>query len=410
MKIPTVVITKIPYLHQSYFQWFLTGLYILKEEQKINFRFSGLNPFRRLSFLTKNENICKALFGIEYYILNRGVDKRDYNLEGYVLFESEKKYFCMDCSDAPYSFDSSLLEKVDLYFKMQCPIDFNPEGFPLTPSVIAPYCDRKFKTTRKVGKKISGEREKCSNLFDNLHKIKPAMIGIRRLSFSNSKKSLLTSYNQKLQLKSDTYVGKAMCYFGSASGPVAKDYSPSDIPDYTAEAEIMAYYGDRLHHPNLKRSVVTSILKSLGSKYDARLINEGASDSREGVRHTDLIIPLEKFSEHVSKYEYNINISGYRMSIPNRFIDSFMVGTAIFTDKLSVKWYLPFDKDEVIETIPMGYLPETMVDWEKYKEDLLSLPPVNRERVLELFREKWAPQVFAQYVINTIQVAGDCND
>ena len=410
MKKTTVIITKIPYFHQYYFQWFLTGLYLLQDSHKINFRFSGINLFRRLSFLIKNEFICRVLYYIECQILNCGMDKRDYNLEGYVLFESGKRHFCIDCSDAPYSFDSTLLEKVDFYFKMQFPLNFNKEGFSLTPDVIIPYCDRKFKVTRKVGKKISGERVQCQNLFDNLHKIKPAMIGIRRLSYSNSKKSLLTSYKNKLNTRFDCYKGKAMCYFGSASGPAANEYSPSDVPDYTSESEIMAYFGNRLHHPNLKRSRVTSILKSLGCEYDARLISDGPSDSGNVKEHTDLIIPLEKFSEHVSKYEYNINISGYRMSIPNRFIDSFMVGTAIFTDKLSVKWYLPFDKDEVVETIPMGYLPEISIDWGKYKEDLLSLPPANRERVLELFREKWAPDIFAQYVIDTIQSEGDYND
>lgn len=51
----------------------------------------------------------------------------------------------------------------------------------------------------------------------------------------------------------------------------------------------------------------------------------------------------------------NLNISGYRMSVPNCFIESFMVGTAIMTDELFVKWYKPFDK-EVFETIGMSYL------------------------------------------------------
>ena len=402
-KVPTIVITKIPYLHQNYFQWFLTGLYILEKNEQISLKFRLKNPFRLMTVILKSEFICKVLFGIEYYIINLGIDKRDYNLEGYVVSESGKKYFCMDCSDAPYSFDSKLLEKVSIYFKMQCPIEFNPKGFNLTPNVVIPWCDRIFKTKRKCGKYISGERAPCQNLFENLHKVKPAMIGIRRLSWSNSHASLFNSYQHNIQSQSNKSRGKAMCYFGSAAGPVTKCYSPEDgMPDYINEAEIMKYYGGSLHHPNVKRMTVNNIMRCLGSEYDARLIHDGSSNFNNGIVNDDLIIPLEKFAEHVSKFEYNVNISGYRMSIPNRFIDSFMVGTAIFTDKLSVKWYLPFDNNEVIETVPMGYLPNEEVDWDKYKSDLISLPTVNRDEVLKLFNEKWAPDVFAKYVVDTL--------
>ncbi|WP_305818610.1 hypothetical protein [Photobacterium leiognathi] len=57
------------------------------------------------------------------------------------------------------------------------------------------------------------------------------------------------------------------------------------------------------------------------------------------------------------------------MSIPNRFIDSFISGTAILTDELSVKWYQPFGC-EVYETVAIGYKKTDDVDWNKYIKDL----------------------------------------
>ena len=88
------------------------------------------------------------------------------------------------------------------------------------------------------------------------------------------------------------------------------------------------------------------------------------------------------------------------MSIPNRFIDSFIVGTKIVTDKLSVRWYKPFSL-EVKETVAMGYLPEEMVDWQGFRRDLEALEPCDKTQVIDKFERDWAPPAFAQYVVDT---------
>ena len=59
----------------------------------------------------------------------------------------------------------------------------------------------------------------------------------------------------------------------------------------------------------------------------------------------------------------------YCKSIPNRFIESFIIGTGIVTEKLSVEWYKPLDKVEIFETVEMGNLPMKDVEWDKFKED-----------------------------------------
>ena len=63
-------------------------------------------------------------------IQRRTFEHDNYNMSGYVIFlDGNKKYFTIDSADAPYLFDSSRLEKSDVYFKMQCPIDLDNEGF-----------------------------------------------------------------------------------------------------------------------------------------------------------------------------------------------------------------------------------------------------------------------------------------
>ena len=88
------------------------------------------------------------------------------------------------------------------------------------------------------------------------------------------------------------------------------------------------------------------------------------------------------------------------MSIPSRFIESFIVGTAILTDKLSVKWFQPFE-EEVVETEEMGYLLDEQINWNKVDLDIISLPKVNKQSILELYKKKWAPDVIATYIIRT---------
>ena len=147
-----------------------------------------------------------------------------------------------------------------------------------------------------------------------------------------------------------------MCYFGNAKGPVARKVSQKEF-DVDEEAQILGFFGEAIQHPNEKRAKSADIISEIHPKelYDARIINRGNSDNGGMNKDKNLIVPIENFCDHIAQFQYNLNISGYRKSIPNRFIESFISGTGIVTDKLSVKWYKPFDK-EVFETVEMGYL------------------------------------------------------
>ena len=390
MKKIKVVITDMPYY--IYFQWFLLGFYELEKKDIIKLKFK-VPPFVKMLTIFSNKQICK--------VLNKFVDNfgQDYNLKGYVEHNKQKKYFTIDCTDSPYIFNSELLNEVDFYFKMQCPKEFLKEGFKLNSEITIPWSDQKHVDENIKNLQDFGERKECNNIFKNIEKIKPLMIGPRKLSNSLSYKALLKGYNDVLEGRDERKSKKVMCYFGDAKGPELIDNK--DILDCNNESSIMSFFKGKINHPNEKRGKIAKIIAKLGKEYDARIINQGNSDLGIKTISSDEI-PLKDFGKHVGQFEYNFNVSGYRLSIPNRFIDSFAVGTAIITDKLSVKWYLPFDKDEVIETVPMGYELDDKVNYDLIEKQIMNLRKSNSKKIIKNFEKKWKPEIVTKYILDTI--------
>ena len=387
---PKVVITKMS-PRWDYFQLFLLGFYELKKQKRIILKFK-CDIFFWLSTILPD---FKLFRGITRRLSDK-FNKDSYNMEGFIEANGKKKFFCIDSADSPYLFDSQALDKVDIYFKMQCPKDFPKDGFKLTDTISIPWCDHKHKDTNKRLTE-RGEREPLTNLFTNLNKIKPLVVGFRQLAKFNSYSALKKGFENYSKGAANTATKKLMCYFGNALGPKPEK---TEQPDWDWEGDIMGFYAKQLEHPNEKRAKISNIIKSKGDLFDARIISEGNADGKS-IKHEELIVPIKDFCSFISKFEYNMNISGYRMSIPNRFMESFVVGTAILTDKLSVKWYKPFDS-EVVETTPMGYLKDSEVNWEKAKKDIDNLPKVTKDQVLNAFNAKWAPSKVAEYIVSTV--------
>lgn len=389
---PMVVITEIsPLWH--YFQHFLLGFYDLEEGGFINFKIRAGCWFRFFS-LIPGESLSRFLhLFYRRFVLRFSPSLRSnkYTLKGYVVYRDKKRNFCIDCADSPYVFDGDELAKTNAYFKMQCPREIDPDqGFELAPGVYAPYCD--YRDTRTPA---------CPNLASNLSKIHPLIIGFRCLSQSMSPKGLRLGFANYVKGGEIEAVKVAMCYFGNSRGPEPSSLSPGQRPDWNSERDLMGYFGEKVSHPNEKRSIVSEILNGKGELFDGRIIRDGSADGEAVRRHTDLVIPIERFCDHITRFQYNINVSGYRTSIPNRFMESFIVGTAILTDKLHVKWYLPFNDGEVVETVEMSYAPIDKVDWNQFNRDLEALPKVSKKTVLEAFWRKWAPAPVAKYIVNT---------
>ena len=114
----------------NYFQWFLLGLYQLEEKGKIKLKFKL--PFASLLLAkTSNGQIIRVADK-----LRRMTEKDSYNMDGYIIYiengKKVRKTFTIDSADAPYLFDKKKLDNVDIYFKMQCPLDLGENGFALT--------------------------------------------------------------------------------------------------------------------------------------------------------------------------------------------------------------------------------------------------------------------------------------
>ena len=350
------------------------------------FGFQQLEKKNQIKFKLKASTFREWFFYRFYYVFIimfkflkrfRSSIKNEYLLEGYFTDGENKVNFCYDIADSPHYYDVEKLKETDIYFKAQCPIEFKESGFEIAPGAFLPY---------------------SPGSFDYLPKIFPSMLG-PGFGVNN-----MYAYKRHKQKYNEMFVPEQvhhkslMCFFGNAKGNrVVK----SDNPDlYANESHILGYFGEKVEHPNVKRSIAAKIISDLLPDSDARILHDGNCDVRHKPRKSPLFIHMKDFPHHISHFKYNLNVSGHRMSIPYRFIHSFSVGTAIITDKLKLKWYLPFGL-EVFETVEMGYLPVEEVNWDGFEKDVKNLPKINPHEILKTFHEKWSPQAFANYIINT---------
>ena len=387
--IPTVVITKITPNWRP-FQIFIFGLYELERLGEIKLKFRCDWFFRISTILPDLPHLGGIMHQLALFFL-----EDTYMMEGYIKQNGTRHAFCIDCADSPSGYDGKLLKIVKTYFKMQCPKEIDIEkGFRLTDDVYTPYYDYQH-IDKKLKVKQLGERLPLNINRECINKIKPCVIGFRRLADGNSYVALRNGWENYRKGALKQAHKKAMCYYGNAFGPGTHEYT---LMDWNAEGNTQSRF-PQLNHPNEKRAQVAKIIQSLGTEYDARLINSGTMEKPQ--IDASQVIPIDKFCAHISDFQYNYTVSGIRMSIPNRFMESFIVGTAIITDKLAVKWYLPFD-EEVVETVEMGYLPLNQVDWKKAKEDLVNLPNISKDTVLAQYEKKWAPIPVARYLVATV--------
>ena len=387
----TVTINQLPVDTFSYYQWLLLGLNELEKEGKLKLRYK-VSLLDRFALLWNNSKwVAGVLRRLIYYI-----DKVPrYNLIGEVEMDGAKRTFTVDSKDSPFIFTERLLKECDVYFKNQCPRSIDEEGFEIMPSVRVPYMDVEF--GKNEGENAIYSRRVSSEVYRLRDKIFPGMIGPRRLAWGCRYKDMKKRYLKYLESQSVAKEKKMMAYFGSTD--TVKGSKKSTGFDLDWEPDLIAMLKKfNSSHPNEKRATAVALMNELGNQYDGRLIHELVNGKE--VKHYKNIVPLQDFCDFIAQFEYNLNISGYRLSIPNRFIESFISGTAIITDKLQLKWYQPFGK-EVVETVDMGYLPNDDVDWEQFKQDIKNLAPVAKEDVLKAYNEKWSPTAFAKYVVNT---------
>jgi len=387
----TVRITQLPVDTFSYYQWFLLGLHELKKEKKIKLEYDITLIDRISLFWCSSKWVAGTIRRMIYYF---GKAPR-YNLVGEVENNGIKRTFTVDSKDSPFIYTVKLLRNCDVYFKNQCPKQIEQEGFEIMPSIRVPYMDVEY--GNNSGENSIYKRHVTSEVFQMKDKIHPGMIGPRRLAWSCRYRVMRKNYLKYLESQSIPKSKKLMAYFGSTDA--VRSSKRAALFDLDWEPDVILFLKQfNSSHPNEKRSIVVDLINKMGSQYDGRLIHELVNNKE--VVHRDRIVPLKEFCNFIAQFDYNLNISGFRLSIPNRFIESFISGTAVLTDKLHVKWYKPFE-EEVVETVDMGYLSNDDVDWETFKNDINNLPDVDKNKILKAYQEKWSPTAFAKYIINT---------
>lgn len=387
----TVTINQLPVDSFSYFQWFLLGLNELESAGKLKLKYD-VTLLDRFALLWNNSKWISGALRRVIYKINK-VPR--YNLIGEVEYNGRRRSFTIDCKDSPFIFAEKLLKDCDAYFKLQCPKSIDKEGFEIMPSVRIPYMDVEF--GENEGDNAIYSRKVSTEVYRLRDKIYPGMIGPRRLAWGCRFKAMKKQYLKYVESQSVSKEKKLMAYFGCTDAVKPGNKETNLDLDWEPDMiSLLKQYNSS--HPNEKRAKAVSLINELGNQYDGRLIHE-LINGKEVVHHEN-IVPLKDFCDFIAQFNYNLNISGYRMSIPNRFIESFISGTAIITDKLRVKWYKPFGS-EVFETVELGYLPNEDVDWEQFKEDIKNLQAVDKDEVLKAYNENWSPTAFARYVVNT---------
>jgi hypothetical protein len=181
----------------------------------------------------------------------------------------------------------------------------------------------------------------------------------------------------------------------------AKDALPSAW-NYQSENSLIARWGGQIHHPNRKRERVIEMLRGLGKADVNARIWKTQNPAVAGP-----MLSEDEYREMVGRSSVVVNISGLRRSLPFRFMDAFMCGAAMATDTLGTRWPQPWEMGvEIFEIGDLGYELDEEVDWKAVKKkfnEIYEWAAGNAEQtktVQELYRKKWAPPVYAKYIVD----------
>lgn len=368
---PHITLHDIHFTGMEYFDWLATGLHLLAEAGQLDF-----TP--QTTATTQPFLLHPRLLPAAYRLAPRLMAAlgRGWNTIITGTFEQGGKTlrFVFDASDSPYFFLTDLLAEYDLYFKCQCPTAFAPAGFPIADGVFVPW---------------------HPDVLQYQQKIRPAMLGrplSRRLHLRDNLRVLQNWQAQGRGPKDLPF----FAYFGTDKQP----------PRTGPEGVLQLRFGERIGHPNPKRGVLVEGLRSrYGANADARIITSDVA-ARRGPKLSDAT-----FSAQAARSWHNLNVSGFRRSLPFRFCDSFLLRACVPTDALAVRWYEPLEAGtEYVDLGALGYEPDAAVDWTRVwtlLDQLASESDAQRAdratRIAQRFDQLWHPQAFASYVVKALQ-------
>lgn len=363
-----VSIDSIHFPYMEYFDWLATGLWMLDEAGEIEARIATTATSAPFQWHAKAYPALRRLApGLAAALAGGGSTI----VTGKVEAGGRSLRFVFDAGDSPYAYQTDLLVECDLYFKAQCPISFDPRGFPIARDAWFPY---------------------HPDVLAYQHRIVPTMLG-RPLSRRLHRRDNAQVLKRWQQLAQATKTTPLFAYYGlddtaSLGGP---------------ERIVLQRFAGKVEHPNPKRGkLVEELRQRYGQNADVRIVLS-QSAARRGPKLGD-----EAFRQAVAGCWHNINVSGYRRSLPFRFVDSFLVGAAVPTDELALRWYAPFEEGtETIDLGPMGYELDAGVDWPRifgvFDRLVAETPEQRRDRqrrILSRFEQYWHPRVMAKQLVD----------
>lgn len=355
----------------AYLEYIYTGFYNLyKRNELSNFsmNYDKKQYYKQLIHFTCNKiPVIKNTH-------NLNLIESGYYISEFSIYVNDKKVkVVVDTIDTPWDFDENSLNRCDIYFKMQCPINLEDGFYKLNESNIIPF---------------------KQYVINNLKKIRP-LVGPRPLSRQ-------MDFNKNNKIIRQYIMGRE------------NDNRKIDILAYLGCASLETYNFPDTQHPNIKRVKTLVYLHSLNNK-KIRIIFKPPKTSR----HVAILpneyknLPTKRFvSDRVYRNlilnsNSTLNIAGLSGSIPFRFLDAFLSGMIILTDTPLVKWYVPLrDGCEITDLGKMGYEildNETFSNCMQYIGSLVDdISTIRKERIsyqCQFYDEFLTPEAIARYVI-----------
>jgi hypothetical protein len=376
---PVVTIQCLPIRNRGYFEWLMTGLQQLEQEGVLELRHEGvswdcfLRTHPRLYGKLEQwfPDFCKWAFPVDHFSLFAKVECGGKSMR-----------FAYDVTDSPFQYALAHLELADLYFKTQCPITFDAQGYALSKRVRIPYHPEVIRCQRKILPAMStGPITSTFNLKRNLRLI-----------------------DDRLSLRVPAKRLRVFASFGGDRGP--SPWGKNDLPpaphNFHNERSLVSFWGDQIQHPNEKRAEVVRRLRAWGlADVDARIW----SSKDPAIQGNAL--GWDEYLKTVAESVFNVNVSGFRRSLPFRFLDSFQMGCAVLTDTLGTRWYADFEKGlEVFEYGDAGYERGPDVNWEGIDRSLRGYRDAadcsldRAQAIRDRFRNTWHPTTLARHCLN----------
>ena len=378
MKKPKVIISSMPIRNRGYFEWVYTGLQILDQLGEIELSHEGSSWDL---FLRKHPRVYGKIHQHFPELANLAFPVDHFSMFGRVEHGDKTMRFVYDVTDSPFTYALSQLEICDKYFKTQCPISFETAGYPLSNTINVPY---------------------HPDVLRYQGKIRPAMSTGPITSTFNLKRNLRL-LDEYASVSAETKRLKIFASFGGDKGPAAwkVNDSPPAPHNYHNERSIVSLYGDAIQHPNEKRAKIVRLMRMWQvDDVDGRIWNTQDSEIQGDA------LKWDDYLKTVGASVFNINVSGFRRSLPFRFLDSFQMGCGIATDTIGTRWYEDFDRDiEVIEYGDLGYESRSNTDWQKIESNLrelydsIDLKDNRSGEIRNMFQQKWHPRKLAEYFV-----------